>query len=206
MEVMVVTGGIGSGKSLVCSMLQEMYGLPVYKADSRVKELYDEHPFLLDSISGTLGLELRDSEGRFVPSRLSERIFSDSNALEDVENLVFPVLKDDFRRFADSHSAGAPVVFESATVLEKKQFDGFGDFVLLVDAPSELRIFRASVRDGVSRKSVAGRMSHQKLMNALSEGAVDERVSYVILNDGSVSQLRQKVEKMMKDCFNISVL
>ena len=50
MKVLIVTGGIGSGKSMVCSMLSKDYGYPVYEADKRVKELYLEHPRLMADI------------------------------------------------------------------------------------------------------------------------------------------------------------
>ena len=53
--ILILTGGIGSGKSVAAGMLNEMYGFPVYSADVRVKELYDECPGLLDNIEAELG-------------------------------------------------------------------------------------------------------------------------------------------------------
>ena len=76
MTVLVVTGGIGSGKSLVCRMLHERWNLPVYDADSRVKALYREKPALLADIETALGCVLRDGNGQFVPDRKSTRLNS----------------------------------------------------------------------------------------------------------------------------------
>ena len=103
MEILVITGGIGSGKSEVCRILQELYGCGVYNADERVKLLYDIHPTLLDDIEKLIGEGLRDDDGRFVPSRLSARIFADRKVLLDVEALVFPALIDDFHTWAKNH-------------------------------------------------------------------------------------------------------
>ena len=65
MKIVVVTGGIGSGKSEVCRILSDM-GLDLqYHADDRVKRLYAEHPSLLDDIESQTGCLLRDDAGVF---------------------------------------------------------------------------------------------------------------------------------------------
>lgn len=200
MKILVITGGIGSGKSEVCRILAQK-GLTVqYNADAKVKELYDTVPGLLESIEDRLGCSLRDEAGKFVPRCLAQRIFVDRQALETVESLVFPALMEDFLAFAGN--SGSPfVVFESATILEKPQFDGFGDKVILVDAPVSMRMERACRRDGADREAVNARMANQKKMNALSEGAKDPRIDAVIVNDGSIAILEQKIEIIMSDLF-----
>lgn len=200
MKILVITGGIGSGKSEVCRILAQK-GLAVqYNADAKVKELYDTVPGLLESIEDRLGCSLRDEAGKFVPRCLAQRIFVDRLALETVESLVFPALMEDFLAFAGN--SGSPfVVFESATILEKPQFDDFGDKVILVDAPVSMRMERACRRDGADREAVKARMANQKKMNALSEGATDPRIDAVIVNDGSIAILEQKIEIIMSDLF-----
>ena len=81
------------------------------------------------------------------------------------------------------------MVFESATVLEKPQFEGFGDKIVLVDAPFEVRLDRACRRDGADRVKVLARMKNQKLMNELSAGGEDPRIDYRIVNDCSMEEL-----------------
>lgn len=191
--ILIITGGIGSGKSVAVGMLNEMYGFPVYSADVRVKELYNECPGLLDSIEAELGCSLRDKDGNFVPSLLAREIFSESGALEKVETLVFPVLMDDFNKWMEEHPAGVHIM-ESATVMEKDFFRGFGDLALLVTAPLELRIMRAVHRDSSTDEQVRARISKQKLMNepSLLEGKTWLPFE-VILNDGSTLDLRKKL-------------
>lgn len=186
--VLVVTGGIGSGKSEVCRILMDMGYVHQYNADSRAKALYEEHPTLLGDIEASLGCSLRDENGRFQPSRLAAVIFSDRTALEIVESHLFPALKEDFFSFAGKCGEGV-VVFESATVLEKTQFDGFGDKIILVDAPFETRLERACRRDGADREKVLARMQNQKLMNDLSDGSEDSRIDCKIMNDSTFEEL-----------------
>ena len=81
------------------------------------------------------------------------------------------------------------MVFESATVLEKTQFDGFGDKIILVDAPFETRLERACRRDGADREKVLARMQNQKLMNDLSDESEDSRIDCKIMNDSTFEEL-----------------
>lgn len=200
MTVLVVTGGIGSGKSTVCRILAEKGLTFQYNADARVKMLYSHCPGLLDSIEQALEVSLRDENGSFLPSLLAARIFSEKEALDKVESLVFPYLKVDFESFLSDSDADV-VVFESATVLEKPQFEGFGDKIVLVDAPFELRLERACRRDSADKEAVLSRMRRQSLMNALSQGASDPRIDAVIVNDCSPEILEQRVNQTMSGLF-----
>lgn len=197
MQVFIVTGGIGSGKSEVCRIIRDQYGCGVYDADFRVKRLYDVHPTLLDDIEAALNATLRNENGQFVPSMLSRLIFSDKEALGIVENYVFPALIEDFESWKEDFISDPFVVFESATVLEKPQFEGFGDKVIIVDAPYETRLERACNRDGVSGEAISARMQNQTLMNRISAREIPARTDAVIINDGTVSQLKERITETM---------
>lgn len=201
MDILVVTGGIGSGKSEVCKILEDVYGCGVYNADERVKKLYDMHPMLLNDIESMIGESLRDQEGRFVPARLAARIFTDRSLLKGVEKLVFPALMDDFNSWTAKYADDAFVVFESATVLEKPEFKGFGDKVILVDSLVETRLDRASLRDSVPRENIYARMLNQKMMNSISEGEINPDVDAVIHNLGTLSDLRFSTIRVIKKLY-----
>lgn len=192
MEILVVTGGIGSGKSAVCRIIESVFGCAVYNADGRVRDLYRTHPVLLSDIEGALGEDLRDDEGTFSPKKLASRIFSDEQALRTVESLVFPVLIDDFGKWAESYSTDRFVVFESATILEKPEFRSFGDRILLVDAPFDVRLKRAAARDSVSEEDIRKRMMRQPMMNQVSFGDISPDVDAVVRNVGTPDELEKK--------------
>lgn len=112
----LLTGGIGSGKSSVRRILERM-GVPCYDADSVVKGFYEvplesesehltsdtaEKPFLLPEIEAALGLSFRKSDGSFDSRKLADAIFSDSVRLKAVEGIVFPALATDFERWRKS--------------------------------------------------------------------------------------------------------
>ncbi len=207
--LIVVTGGIGSGKSEACRILSRKYGYPVYDADSKVKDLYAAYPSIVETLESELDCRLRNEENKFVPSLLAARIFTDKSALETVESVVFPYLLEDFRKFSELN--GGNIVFESATILEKKAFADFGDYVLLIDAPVEVRLERACARDAADRKKVISRMANQVLMNAISDGSIEDypkeselaaaygRVNYRIMNEGSIDGLEASLDKVISE-------
>lgn len=212
MMTVIVTGGIGSGKSEFCRILADKYQIPVYEADRKAKELYHKYPELLESMESALKCRLRDNEGRFRTELLAEVIFGNADALMTVENLLFPYMKADYEDFAKDREV---VVFESATVLEKEQFDDFGDYVILVDAPYDIRLHRACRRDRKEKEEIIARMSAQRLMNAFSDGSVRDypsdsrlgraasRVDRTVMNDGNPQDLEASADEAVSEILKI---
>ena len=197
--ILILTGGIGSGKSLAAGMLNQMYGFPVYSADLRVKELYNERPELLDKIEGELDCRVRDDKGNLVPSLLASLIFSDSDALEKVENIVFHVLKDDFENWTKANPSEVHIL-ESATILEKDFFRGFGDLALVVTAPLEVRIKRAMERDSSTEDQIKSRVEKQKMMNDLGLLEACCWLPFeVCQNDATQEELRSKLTEFIEN-------
>lgn len=158
----LVTGGIGSGKSAVCQYLEEQ-GVPVYDCDSHAKALYCSDPTLVNCLEEALKISLRDSDGRFDKNRLAAAIFSDRKALAIVDSIVHPAVLADFQRWKETYEADSPfVVMESAIALDNPLFDGLFDAVAVVTAPESIRIERACLRDGASREKIIARIRSQK--------------------------------------------
>lgn len=124
----LLTGGIGSGKSSVRRILERM-GVPCYDADSAVKGFYGvplksepehlasgttEKPFLLPEIEAALGLSFRKMDGSFDSRKLADAIFRDSGRLKTVESIVFPSLAIDFARWRKTVGQTVPGAVSSA--------------------------------------------------------------------------------------------
>lgn len=199
--IIVLTGGIGSGKSTAVAILSREFGFPVYEADSAVKCLYLTDESLLSDIESDAGRSFRDGNGTFSPSMMAAYLFSVPGAIEMVEKRVFPVLIKDFERWK-SECGSDVVVFESATILEKPYFKDFSDAVIIVDAPMEDRIDRAVGRDGISREKVMARVKCQTLMNEISFGRNVPEDAYICRNDGSLSQLSSRLKEIIEIIIN----
>ena len=188
-----ITGGIGSGKTLVCSVIETL-GVPVYYADREAKRLMNSHPVLKESIEGLLGKEAyRDGEldRRYV----GRRVFGNRDLLEQLNSLVHPAVREDYRSWVDGWSE-VPYVVEEAAILFESGANRNLDITVLVYAPSELRIRRVMQRDGVSKDEVQRRMLHQ-----MDEEEKRILADEVIVNDDREMVLPQIIalhEKILK--------
>lgn len=213
MKVVLLTGGIGSGKSAVRRILAAE-GVPCYDADSAVKSFYHEapeengrtadgerglntgHPYLLPEIERQLGRSFHGADGEFDSRALAGVIFNDAAKLKIVEDIVFPALADNFRVWLERVSSDSDVpfaVFESATALDKTDFPKVWDRCLWIDAPEELRIERVMERDHCSREQVLGRL---RLQSGIDAHRAD--IDAVVVNDCSLEELEGRVKMAIR--------
>lgn len=181
-----ITGGIGSGKSTVCAMLEEM-GVAVYNSDARAKELMTTSATLREAIVARFGAECYTSEG-LNRGYLAERVFGDAAELAALNSLVHPAVMADFEAWAERQE-GSYVVFESAILFEAG-LEQRVDMAIAVLSPEELRIERAMRRDGASREQVVARIRRQ-----LSDDERADRAKYAIVNV-DLEELREDVEQL----------
>ena len=199
MKTVILTGGIGSGKSAVCACLKAR-GVPVYDSDSRTKSLYDRDPALVGRLEAVLGVGLRTADGRLDRRRLAGLIFSDPARKAAVEAIVHPAVLADFRRWKRwqrpkgwTYGPVPFVVLESAIILSCPVFDGIGDRTVLVDADEEVRLRRAVARDGSDPEDVLRRIRQQHF--DLS------RVDAVLRNDASLEALSVETDRVFLNLF-----
>lgn len=191
MVTILVTGGIGSGKTEVSRILSES-GIPVYDSDSAVHRLYREDNALRSSVAEAFGQEVLTPEGvnRTV---LSKIVFSSSASLERLESIVYPALLKDFRSWQNGLDS-AYSAMESAIAFEKPVFKDIFDFIIFVDASEEERIARVCGRDGISAEDVRRRMASQKNLAGGAAGAV-------VRNDSGLENLRRQVESALNSLY-----
>ena len=199
MKTVILTGGMGSGKSAVGAFLKAR-GVPVYDSDSRTKSLYDRDPALVDALETALGTGLRAADGRLDRAKLASLIFRDPERKAAVEAIVHPAVLADFRRWKRWHRpkgwtyGPVPfVVLESAIILSCPVFDGVGDKTVLVDASEEIRLARAVARDGSDPEAVLRRIRQQRF--DLS------RVDAVLPNNGSLADLAAATDRVFLNLF-----
>ena len=171
MKTVLVTGGIGSGKSAACKHLASL-GYPVYDCDSRAKALYDEVP----------GLKARAEKAVGLPFEQFGVIFSDAARREALEAVVFPAVEEDILRWKASLADCDLCFIESAIAAEKPRFKDFYDEVWLLDAPLQLRLERNA--------RAAERIAAQH--------PEDVKADIRIINDGSKEELYLKIDNILK--------
>ncbi len=180
-----LTGSIGAGKSTVAEVFREA-GIPVISADEVARELMTEDPELRREIAEIVGAEAYNGtelNRRFV----ADVIFSNPEALQRVNDAVHPrtIAEQGVRARKLIDQGHRVVVCEAALIFETEGEDRF-DYIVVVDAPRDVRIERASRRDGVTREDVLRREEHQMP----AEEKVN-RADFVIENRGTVEDLRR---------------
>ena len=181
-----VTGGIGSGKTLVCNILNKL-GVPVYNADREARRLMEEDSELAGQISRLLG-ERAYRDGKLDRSYVSEQVFGNAELLRSLNKLVHPAVRRDFTDWA-SRQEDAGYVVEEAAILFESGAHRFLDRTVLVLAPDKVRIKRVMERDGVDEASVRKRMTHQ-----MDEDRKKEMADHLIYNSGEEMLLPQVVD------------
>lgn len=153
-----VTGGIGSGKTTVCRIFESL-GVPVYYADIRAKDLIVENQQLRSGYQRLFGRDVYTRNGRLNRALVAEKIFNDQALLQQVNDLVHPVVHNDFQQWCNKQTAS--YVIEEAAVLIESGGYRFMDKVILVTASEKIRINRVMDRDGNSRAKVEERINNQ---------------------------------------------
>ncbi len=164
-----VTGGIGSGKSLVCKVFETL-GVPVYYADARAKWLQAHHEALAEAIKAHFGTEAYQADGTLNRTFLAEKVFKDQKQLIVLNGIVHPYVAEDFQQWQKNQSV--PYVIKEAALLFETGSYAALQKIINVNAPAELRIRRVLLRDPQrSRQQVAHIMKKQWTDKARSEKA-----------------------------------
>ena len=140
-----VTGGIGSGKSGVCKEFKIM-GVPIYDSDARAKEIMVKNPTVIYSIKKKFGRNAYLESGMLNRSFLASEVFEDEEKLHDINNIVHPVVAQDFEEWITQHKRSPYVIKEAALLIESGSYMTL-DYIVTVTSPKELRINRVLARD-----------------------------------------------------------
>lgn len=184
-----ITGGIGSGKTTVCKMFEEM-GAKVIYADELAKQIMEEDENIKKGVKEVIGEEAY-IEGKLNRKFIASVIFSDDTKKKNLEAIVHPaVIKkiiDEFKTLAEQKTHNF-VIVESALIFESG-LDRELDYVIVVDADEEEKIKRIMKRDNCTRKEVLNRMKTQ-----MEPKRKKELADIVIQNNSDIDSLRSKVK------------
>jgi len=194
-----ITGGIGSGKTVVSTLLA-MDGIPVYCADDESKRLTDTSPIIREQLTALMDDAIYIND-RLDRRRLAARIFEDETLLKKVNGIIHPVVGQDFRAWVAQQTSDL-CALESAILFESG-FDNEVDVVLMVYAPVELRMTRAMMRDDAQEAEIMNRMNRQS-----SDDLKREMADFVIINDGVqplIPQVEQFITSLPDDNINFII-
>lgn len=174
-----ITGGIGSGKSLICRIFQVL-NVPVYDADSRAKKLMTTDGILIDQIKKEFGSLSYDKVGVLNRELLRKTIFNQPEKLAKLNAMVHPRVAVDYNRWIHEQSGARYCLKEAALLFEAGSYQSL-DKIIVVTAHDELRIRRVLQRDPYRDKTEVERI----IKNQMPQEEKITKADFVIKNDQS---------------------
>ena len=191
MIVVGLTGGIGSGKSAVTKIFEGL-GVKVVDADVASRQPVMKGQPALKKIAEKFGANILTSEGELDRRKLREIIFNDNSAKDWLENLLHPlihqILIDDLTSASSSYA-----ILVSPLLFETNQKD-LCSKTIVIDTSEDRQIDRTSKRDNVEPSQVKLIIDSQ-----IDRKSRNELADIIILNDGSLQELEEKVKKFHED-------
>ena len=177
-----ITGGIGSGKSVVCQIFSTL-GIPIYNADSETKQLYFTDQQLKTHLIEAFGEDFYLSSNELNKSFV-RALLNNQNSRELLNNIVHPAVFKHFENWVQLQNS--PYVIKEAAILFESGANKTVDLVLGVIANPDIRIERVMQRDKLDRDTV------QKIMELqLSNDDLISKCNFIITNDGNQSIIEQ---------------
>ena len=197
MKHIAITGGIGSGKSYVCRLLEQQ-GISVYDCDAAAKRLMRNSPLLRRQLTSLIGPETYlavkgEKEDGYVLNKavVARFLLASEDHARAIDDIVHPAVAADFLE--------SGLQWLESAILFQSGFDRriHFDTVIVVTAPEEVRIHRIMLRDGISRAKACEWIARQ-----WPQDDIRRRADYEIINDGMQPLLPQLKELIGKIILN----
>ena len=194
--VVGLTGGIGSGKTLVANGFSAL-GVPVIDTDILARELVEPGQPALDEIISTFGAEATTADGRLDRNYMRQLIFTDPARKSQLEAILHPKIRQRIRALlADIRSPYCIVAIP--LLLETRQTD-LVDRILVVDSPEKEQLRRVAARDSLSDNAIMAIINSQADRNTRLAAADD-----IIVNDRGMSELTGHIQKLHRHYMDIT--
>lgn len=192
MFVLGITGGIGTGKTTVASIVKAA-GIPVLDADQISHELTSNPGPTLDKVFAAFGEELKNEAGTLDRSKMADVVFHNKRALDQLESIIHEdVMNYIIAKLEEARKNKVRVIALDVPIPVKHGFLDQADLVWVVTCSEEKRINRL-IRRGLSREDAERRLAIQ-----MTDAEYEAVGGFVISNDGSLEELYKKVREQLK--------
>jgi len=178
-----VTGGIGSGKSIVCKLFSCL-GIPVYDADSRAKWLTSHDVGIRRAVINLLGPQSYSENGEYNRSFVSAQVFNNPGLLKKLNGIIHPAVGTDTDAWTKLHD-DAPYVIKEAAIMNRAGDHNNLDFVIVVKASMELRFRRIKNRDAHRSedeiRAIIARQISDEERDAIADFSIDNNENAALI-------------------------
>ena len=187
-----LTGGIGTGKSEVLSILHDL-GASTVQADLLAHEIYSPGKPAWQDIIHTFGSEILTAEQQINRKKLGEIVFADKNKLSKLNQIVHPRIFEHLKELIEKQEmAGVRLLVIEAAILIEAEWTEMVDSVWVVKTSRSIIIDRLKGKTTLSEKQITQRINAQ-----ISDAKRQEKANEIITNNGDKSELRDQVRKLI---------
>lgn len=186
-KVVAVTGGIGSGKSEVCKTFIEL-GVPVVDLDEIARAMSTPDSVAMQAVRQAFGNAMFDAAGQLDRTKLRELVFSEPDALDKLNNIMHPAIREKAAQQIAHYAAQPYVVLAIPLLVESRDNWRMIDHVLVIDCSEQIQISRVMQRSALSEAMAEAIIAAQSSREARLEIA-----DSVIENNQTLENLREKV-------------
>ncbi|MCF2845951.1 dephospho-CoA kinase [Pseudoalteromonas sp. ACER1] len=186
--VLGLTGGIGSGKSAISAMFEEL-GIQVVDADIVAREVVEPGSTGLEKITEHFGDEILTTDGSLDRAKLRAIIFADESQKQWLNNLLHPLIRESM--LAQLQQATSQYVILVAPLLFENGLDQFCDHTLLIDVPVEVQITRTTARDNISVE-----LAKQIIASQMPRADKQQKATDTLDNNRLLSEVKIDVQKL----------
>jgi dephospho-CoA kinase len=199
-KVVAVTGGIGSGKSEVCKIFAEL-DVPVVDLDEIAHAMSAPDSTAMQVVRQTFGDDMFEENGQLHRGKLRELVFSDPDALDRLNNIMHPAIREEAIHQIANYSAHAYTILAIPLLVESPADWSMIDHVLVVDCSEQTQLAR------VMERGLSESMAHAIISAQSDREARLAIADSVIENNQTLHELREKVlefhENFSKTCHEI---
>lgn len=196
MYIIGMTGGIGSGKTEATKLFTEL-GVPIVDVDIISHELTARGQVTLKEIAQAFGQDILNDDGDLNRTALRKKVFANSEARKSLEDILHPAI---FNKALEALKKNASAPYQILAIPLLFESDRYLEIIsrsLVIDIPIEMQITRASKRDGLLEADI------QKIIDVqMSRTKRNSLADDLILNDGSIEELRQKIKQLHEKYIN----
>ncbi len=179
MNIIGLTGGIGSGKSYIAQALRDK-GYIVYDCDAEAKRIINNDSMVKEAI--TLAFGTNAYTPNYNTRYIADICFRDTTKLTQLNNIVHPAVLNDILAKSEEIAQNNEYFFIESAILFESKLDEICQATVTITAPLEVRIKRAMKRDNATKEQI-----EQRIANQMSDSERNARASFVIINDGNTS-------------------
>ncbi len=190
-----ISGGMGSGKTLVCAIFKVL-GISVYNSDLEAKRIMETNEKVKKEIINLLGEESYLNNMTLNRKYIAEKIFNHTELLSGINQIVHPAVREDAEIWSKKIPGDNSYFLRESAILFETGIYKQLNYNILVIAPRELRLHRIKNRDRLSEEEIASRMNQQ-----WSDEQKLPLTDFVIINDGKTFLIPQilKIHKSLKN-------